>query len=329
MRRLTLHVGPAKTGTSAVQHYLRNHDDSIVYYPKVGLWPDGSHHALLFNYYNLFHRADAARIDVSAALAEIAAGARSTGKDMVISSELFPSVDPASLVDALLARLDGEWSVELLFVFREHFERSASVYNQRVKDFAFAEQASPDDFLQRDAEAMTYAPMLEHLRSTGLPLRAMSYHPAESFVARFLADLGFPSGASAEWRNISICLKGLVAMLAANNVAPTPDERARCFAAMRRMRRFFGPVGPIFSQHAMTVVDPIIRRDRDYISAAYAIELPQPNFLSCDEPVFRISADQYAEIEAAAEHLGPTGDKLLVFTKQFVATGFSTGQDRH
>ena len=205
-------------------------------------------------------------------------------------------------------------------MFREHFEWCASLYNQRVKDFAFAERGSPNEFLQRSPETLSYAPMLTRLRSTGLPLRAMSYHPAESFVARFLTTLGFPPGTSAEWRNMSISLKGLIAMLAANNVASTPQERAQCFAEMRRMRRFFGPIGPIFSHDAMMAVDPVIRRDRDYIAKTYQIELPQPHVPGPAEPVFRIDRNQYTEIEAAAKHLGPLGNELLVFVRQFLAT---------
>ena len=52
-RTLYLHVGPRKTGTSALQHILRNHDNSIVVYPKVGLWGDGSHHGLVFRFFGV------------------------------------------------------------------------------------------------------------------------------------------------------------------------------------------------------------------------------------------------------------------------------------
>ena len=50
-RKLYIHAGPPKTGTSALQYVLRDHDGSAVYYPKAGQWDDGSHHNLVLNFY--------------------------------------------------------------------------------------------------------------------------------------------------------------------------------------------------------------------------------------------------------------------------------------
>lgn len=50
-RRLLIHVGPPKTGTSAVQHYLRSEATPGLIYPEAGRWADGAHHNLVFNFF--------------------------------------------------------------------------------------------------------------------------------------------------------------------------------------------------------------------------------------------------------------------------------------
>lgn len=43
-----MHLGPSKTGTSAIQGFFRDQGASSILYPKTGRWPDGSHHNLPF-----------------------------------------------------------------------------------------------------------------------------------------------------------------------------------------------------------------------------------------------------------------------------------------
>jgi hypothetical protein len=44
-RKLFIHVGPMKTGTTALQTFLRDHDGSLVLYPKkTGQYDPGAHH---------------------------------------------------------------------------------------------------------------------------------------------------------------------------------------------------------------------------------------------------------------------------------------------
>jgi hypothetical protein len=76
--KVFIHVGPPKTGTSAVQHVMRTHDNSQVLYPKVGLWADGSHHNLAFNFYQDFQRPEAVRSDIVAMFALIGVRVRSS-----------------------------------------------------------------------------------------------------------------------------------------------------------------------------------------------------------------------------------------------------------
>jgi len=80
-RTLFFHVGPAKTGTSAVQYVLQRHDNSAVIYPKVGLWADGSHHNLVLNYFGEYGRPEVVREDPAELLARIGKEARRSTRE--------------------------------------------------------------------------------------------------------------------------------------------------------------------------------------------------------------------------------------------------------
>ena len=73
MRTLYIHVGPAKTGTSAIQHALLTHDGSVVTYPQVGLSRGGSHNNLVLNFFSDKSRSDAVKADPRKLLDELAA----------------------------------------------------------------------------------------------------------------------------------------------------------------------------------------------------------------------------------------------------------------
>src|SRR5262249_25017319 len=125
-RTLFFHVGPAKTGTSAVQHFLRRHDNSTVIYPKVGLWDDGSHHNLILNYFSEYTRPEVVREDAAGLLARIGEEARRSNRDIVISSEILAGrKDVTGLTAALEQEIGEPLRVEIVAVVREHFERAA------------------------------------------------------------------------------------------------------------------------------------------------------------------------------------------------------------
>lgn len=46
-RRLYIHLGLSKTGTSAIQGFFIDQGPTSILYPKTGRWPDGSHHKLV------------------------------------------------------------------------------------------------------------------------------------------------------------------------------------------------------------------------------------------------------------------------------------------
>lgn len=310
-RRLFIHLGPAKTGTSAIQHVLSRHDGSAVLYPNVGLWSDGSHHGLVMNFFGAYRRPDLVREDPERLIAQIGEQARASDRDLVISSEFLPGCkDLGRFVSALKSAIGGS-SLRVLFVVvvREHRERAASLYNQRVKDAVSAEIRTPDAFLVDHPQKFCYENLLRRLASMGQEISVLNYHPAESLVARCLALLGLPPDAASEppRRNVSLGRKALIAMLAANRAAQSREERVRF--ELTRISDRFAPSEVFFSQDAISEVRSNFADDRKFLRRQYGIVLPRPERPIC-EPRFALSGEEFREVAALTRKLGDYGARI-------------------
>lgn len=321
MRKLYIHIGPPKTGTSAVQYILNTYPDKNVLYPNVGLWSDGAHHNLVLNYFEDFRRPEVIRGDIKFLFEQIGALARNSQQNIVISSEdLVGRLDLDSFVHALLSNLNnGDWTAEIVFVCREHFERTASLYNQMVKDFVSREPRLPDEYLRQQAKQLCYAPTLMRLQKGGFPLTILNYHPSKDFVPRFLTHVGFAGALSVknESRNISLSPTGLIATLAANQLANSTEDRQRYFAAFEKAKWLFSPFHQIFSKDAMLDVEALFKQDRDFLQTEFGIVLPAPD-LSTVQGKFFISNQELLEISDAARCLGAEGDALVSIARSYV-----------
>jgi hypothetical protein len=314
LRTIYLHVGPPKTGTSALQHLLREYKGPELIYPPVGLWRDGSHHNLVLNFYADYRRPEVQRGDTGAWLAEIGELARTRAGSLVISSEGLFGRDVRGFADALLEVAGGEaagWRARVVVVCREHFERTASLYNQAVKDPVIMERRSPDEYLAASAQSMRYMPALDRIGRAGLPLDVLNYHPRVEFVPRFLRHVGIadPGLLGAPQRNVSLSRKALVATLAANRVARTRDDRERMSEALRSLRKMYAPTPAIFGRHAMLALKPVMTADRQALASRFGVELPQAEPTTARPLV--ISSQELAEIRSAAVGLGSLGEELV------------------
>ena len=318
-RTLFLHIGPAKTATSAVQHVLRGHDNSVVLYPQVGLWSDGSHHNLVFNFFGDHRRPETTREDADALFAQIAAAAEQSGRNIVISSEALPGRDIAAFANALLQHLGGTFRVQLVAVVREHLERAASLYGHRVMDGFTAESCTPDEFLSQRAHAFAYSKMLTKLGRTGFDVTALNYHPSDGCVERVLAHFGFPKDSIpvAQVRHPSPGTTALAATLALNRTASTPQARKRIARALRAMPGFFGPARAVFSRGATEVALLKLRPDRKFLADRFAIVLPEPELPGADEG-FGIDDVEFEEIARATSRLGSEGAALRECVRTFI-----------
>jgi hypothetical protein len=319
-RTLFLHVGPAKTGTSAVQHILRGHDNSVVIYPKVGLWADGSHHNLILNYFGQFTRPEVEREDPAFLLARIGNEARRSRNDIVISSEILAGrQDVAAFCAALEGEIGEPLRVELVVVVREHFERAASLYNQRVKDAVTAEKRDPDHFLGTQAQSICYANLLKRFQNMPFDICVLNYHPAKDCVARVLEQFGFPRGQIINQppRNVSLSRKALVASLAANRVSVTQKERSSFVAALRRIPGFYAPSGFIFGKEAAFQAERKFGKDRNYLLRRFEVELPLAEFSESSVP-FTIDETEFRQISEVSAKFGSYGQRILDAVRPYV-----------
>lgn len=294
-----------KTGTSAIQSVLREHDNSVVIYPKVGLWADGSHHNLVLSYFGDHSRAEASREDAGEMLARIGEEARRSSRDVVISSEGLIMRDFRAFAGAVLASIgDTDFGVEILFVAREHFGWTASLYNQRVKDPFVAETREPDAFLQNRLRFLPYTDLVWRAGKSGFGISAVDYHPASELVSRFLAHLGFAPDAApaAPIRNVSLSAKALVATLATNRFVSQPEEKGRIVAALKIMPGYYGSSGFIFGPDIARAAEETFAKDRAFLRKRFGIDLPQPP-LSAADGLF-IDKNEYEEIISVLAPLG-------------------------
>jgi hypothetical protein len=308
-RKLYIHVGPAKTGTSAIQLVLRAHDNTAVIYPKVGLFNDGSHHDLVFNYFEDYWHPEVVRESSDAQFARIREEAMGSSAPVMISSEALDRPSADRFADALLSKLGRHaFEAEILIVAREHFEWTSSIYNQLVKDPYTAETCEPDEFLARKSRFAPYADLVKRVGGPELKISVLNYHPAEELVGRFLGHIGFDRGQirAVPVRNVSLSTKALIATLAINRIAPSAEERIRFGHALRTMPDYLAPAGFIFGAESARKAEEVFRVDRDFLREHFNIEFSLPS-AELFSNAFKISDEDYEDIVCAVDVLGADG----------------------
>lgn len=322
MRRLFVHVGPPKTGTTAVQQLFLNRPELGVIYPRVGLWADGSHHNLVFNFFGNAARPELVRADPGAQLTEVAALTQGNTLDLLISSEALVSQDAGALIGALLERLGPGWEAEILFTCREQYDWAASLYNQSVKDPAMRERRPPGAYLCDAPHRFCLMPMIERMAASGFPLRVLNYHPSSDFVPRFLTAIGLamPAEQPVERRNISLGMAGLVAMLATNQVVEHQEEAQAFFQALRGMKGLFASAPHIFEPADMERAAPVFAADRARLEAEYGVRLPEVD-LARRVSRFFLSPAEFEQVAARFRPLGGPAEAILGLLAQRVGPG--------
>lgn len=319
-RTLYLHLGPAKTGTSAVQYILSRHDGSIVLYPRVGLWPDGSHHNLVLNFFGDYNRPDVTREDPRELLAQIGGEARASDRNLVISSEILAGRrNLGEFVDALQTAIGEVCRIVLVVVAREHRERAASLYNQRVKDAVIGETREPDAFLIDHPERFCYNNLLRRLQKSGFELAVLNYCPAADFVTRCLAVFGFPPDRipPVPTRNVSLGRLALVAALAANRAMKSREERASFDAVLSKLAMRFAGVDALFGRKAVAEVRTVFMADRKFLRQHFDIRIPKAPKPEQISPLF-ITDEEFADMSAAMRELGAYGVRINEQLRCFV-----------
>lgn len=329
-RTLFVHVGPRKTGTSALQQVMREHDNSVVVYPKVGLWDDGSHHGLVFRFRGVERRGTqpmaTARTDKTEALEDagtlfrkVEAEVARSDKDILISSEtLRLGSQVEEFVNALRPHVGGpSTKVKLLVTYREHFARAASWYNHRVR--AVGETRTPDEFLNNVAESLCYAPLLRDFAKLKFDVTVLAYEPAESTIARILAHIGFPASAMPEApaSRVSLSPKGLLTKLAINNCVADPTRNRECYRRFRKLPGLYARSKFIFGAEAAAKAEGIYRPDREYLRNGFGLDTettPEERRAAA----LYVRTEDFEEISTIAREMGRLGARIMEYIVPYV-----------
>ena len=259
LRRLILHAGPHKTGTSALQAVLRERQFAAFYYPSSGQWPDGAHHNLVFSLIPELRRPDAEALEPQHLLEQLQDELSAVQHDTLLISSEFLSTGCAArvvawLVEQGIAQPDG---IRALLVERELRSRAASLYNQAVKDPYVGETRSPQEWLAEEEAKLRLEPMVADQQAAGTKVEVLPYAPAESLVQRLLVAAGakeeeLPDQVS--WRNMSMSGPVLMALLEVNRTVSGPEERiARRTELLQSIRPAFAPSSPMLFEGAAEV----------------------------------------------------------------------------
>lgn len=136
MKKLILHVGWSKTGTSAIQDALSTHfstsKNKDVLYPSSCRWFDNAHHhfALAFTN-NPVHKSKYEAETACRVMADEIN--KSTAKTIIISTELSPLYFENPEFSKFL-KMTGINNIEIVFTVREQGELLVSMFNQLIKD---------------------------------------------------------------------------------------------------------------------------------------------------------------------------------------------------
>ena len=328
-RTLFIHTGPAKTGTSAVQHLLRDLDDPKLVYPKTGQWPDGSHNMLYFAIQGQ-RRWGNIEIPPLAELADqMSAELMTAPHNVLISSESFETPDRLRLLRRLLANAIARFDrVVPIVTLRHPVERASSTYNQAVKEPAQGLQMWPDPYLFRTIKSHSLSQLVTAWQSFSADTLFLPHHPREDFVQRFVSALGRPDLApkTNTIRNRSMGGLGLALLLISNRIHKTREERADFFRNTLRGNKdlkLWQSASFPFSEAAVEqVTERFVRQDLELCQARTGMDLSN---WSAPQPI-ALTRRECEQIRAVCDREFPTIPEQAKITSA-VLNLFATGKN--
>jgi hypothetical protein len=142
-RRLYIHIGHPKTGTTSIQNFLLEQRAALrkegLLVPRAGVL-EGAHHGLSRNWYAIRSRPDRSDAEIAALREEVEAA---NCPAVALSSEAFIQEQPARLA----AFLPGPCEVFILYYIRRQDLVAESDYVQRVRSYTKLEASPPEAVL--------------------------------------------------------------------------------------------------------------------------------------------------------------------------------------
>lgn len=296
-RKLFLHVGPSKTGTSAIQGLFRDYTPAGILYPETGRWPDGSHHKLVFAYQG---KCKYGLIDIDpwqALLCSLEKEISVSSDHILISSEL-ATLDFIAGLAPLISKFNLDF--RLILVARHPVERAASLYNQGVKDPVVGINEDANAYLSKRAPELRFKPLFERWASLGKPIIVLPYQDVLPLTQRFCDALGvsMKSDIPEKYPNKSMGGAALLTVLIANKLLPSEPQRRTFFTQLQKNSSFHiwrGDSFP-FDKAGTVAFYKIIKDDIDWILANF--NFPKHTYPESAQNMFILSDDDVTKIYA-------------------------------
>ncbi|MCY4045421.1 MAG: hypothetical protein OXE99_10100 [Cellvibrionales bacterium] len=299
-RTLYLHVGPQKTGTTAIQVFFRENKQHQIYYPVTGRWLDGAHHKLVFSQIGRQRYGDVIIPEWKVLYNKLDNELEKTDKDILISSE---HAEPEFLRALRPIIVKHNFQVKIIVTFRHPLERAASSYNQNVKDPVVGLNQLPDEFLAANQAEFKASSLYSKWRNLNPNILALAYKDKEPLVKRFCHLLNIQIGPQAidEFYNQSMGGTAVAALVAANKIFLTEEERKDFFDHLQTdtsIKMWKGNSFP-FSKKACEVF--LNHYQEDILWAKIVLGIDLTYGVKTTNQQFSLSEDDQAKITALFE----------------------------
>ncbi|MBA3519456.1 MAG: hypothetical protein H0T75_17880 [Rhizobiales bacterium] len=197
MKRIILHAGQHKTGTSAVQRFCADHREALLrlgyLYPATGLGNSGNHGRLVLQ---LLSRTASERNDARSQLEKELTS--NSDCDVIISAEYLSSILGREGSRSGIISLFQEYrrAVSIIIYVRSDVDLINASYAQNVKSFKVGESIKEVTKGRMDASLRNYQSYRTLARDPGIAMRFLPYDQQvrrDGVVRHLLSEIGLSS----------------------------------------------------------------------------------------------------------------------------------------
>lgn len=247
-RRLVLHIGTQKTGTSAVQKWFNENQQQLLksgyYYPLTGQWSDNSHHRWAIALWDAIRASEPTALHKL--ISDLATELRSAGlgeNAIILSSEIFEKLPihakGRKILEELFDTLDVD--VEVVAFLRRQDLLIESWFKQWVKDVNRRISVPPERFIGEQSRFLDYNELLSmwrslpRVRDLKIATNALMHNPIDEMERLLDLDIVDRKGNRFEVVNASLDGEALRLKYFVNRFPLTPEEDLEVLSCIDRM----------------------------------------------------------------------------------------------